>query len=277
MDADLHTHTTASDGTLTPDKQVQLARDIGLMAIGITDHDSLNGITEALAAGERYGVEVVPGVELSTDCQGREVHILGYYPEREAPELTGMLDKLREARRSRGKLIVDKLVSLGLQIELERVWEIAGAGAIGRPHIAQALEEKGYVRSIKEAFERYIGSGAPAYVPRFKLSPEDAITLVTRARGIPVLAHPGLVDLDALIPDWVKAGLKGIEVFHTDHNQAQETRYARLAENLGLLVTGGSDYHGPGRKTTVGLGDRRVPMDNVTRLKQVKQELNCRY
>lgn len=273
MPADLHCHTTASDGSLTPRQLVELAKQKGLTAVGITDHDTVNGVREAESAGIQLGVEIVPGVELNTDYDGVEVHVLGYYPDLDSPILESTLKELRNARESRIKLIIAKLAAIGLPIKEERVLKIADGGSVGRPHIAQAMQEKGYIKTVKEAFAHYIGPGCPAYVPRFKLTPQQGIEIIRKAKGVAVLAHPGLVDRDELIPHLLKSGLKGMEVYHTDHSKEMEHKYAELAEKLGLIITGGSDFHGPGRKEDIDLGDRLAPESSIKELKRVKEEM----
>ncbi len=271
MAADLHCHTTASDGTLSPTQLVQMAVAKGLQAVGITDHDTVSGLKEGMEAGKRFGLELVPGLELNTDFCGTEVHILGYYPDLESEVLHQVLSNLQKARCARISLIVSKLRGLGLNISEDRVREISGNGAVGRPHIAQALEEKGYVTNIKEAFDRYIGPGGPAYVTRYKLAPDEGIKIICRAKGIPVLAHPGLIGRDEIIPELIGVGLAGIEVKHSKHSNTDEQRYTFFAQKYGLLITGGSDYHGPKRKLGVELGCRQVSMECVRLLKQRKK------
>lgn len=271
--ADLHCHTTASDGTLTPAELVRLASEIGLAAVGVTDHDSVDGIAAAQAEGRRLGVEVIPGLELNTDYEGSEIHILGYYMNLGSRQLQLGLANLRDARNLRVKLIVEKLAQIGLKVDLCRIMEIASDGAVGRPHVAQAMIEKGYVSSIKQAFDQYIGTGCPAYVSRYKLTPQQGIGLIRQANGVAVLAHPGLVRRDDLIKCFIDAGLNGIEVYHTSHTPAYEKRYAELAERLGLLLTGGSDFHGPGRKEGISLGDRTVSLETVRKLTKLHEEM----
>ncbi len=273
MTADLHCHTTASDGTLAPAQLVRLAKDLGLKALGITDHDTVNGIEEAVDAGERLGIEIIPGLELNTDFEGVEVHILGYYPDLEAPALQEVLARMRDARRSRVRAMLEKLNGLGLAVREERVLEIAGQGSVGRPHVAQALREQGYVKDIMDAFARYIGPGRPAYVSRYKLTPEQGVGLIGAAGGIAVLAHPGSVARDEIIPRLLQTGLKGIEVFHTSHSKDMERKYSEMARTLGLVMTGGSDFHGPGRKDGIQVGDRTVPLTVVQELKQLKEQM----
>lgn len=273
MRADLHCHTTASDGTLSPAQLVRLAKDKGLKAVGITDHDTVNGVPEALEAGGHLGIEIVPGLELNTDFEGVEVHILGYYPDMQAQALQEALARMRDARLSRVRAMLEKLTQLGLEVREERVLEIAGEGSVGRPHVAQALQEQGYAKDTGDAFDRYIGPGRPAYVSRYKLTPEQGVGLITAAGGIAVLAHPGLVGRDEIIPRLLQTGLKGIEVFHTNHNPAMEGKYAGMACQLGLIMTGGSDYHGPGRKEGIHLGDRTVPLTVIRELRELKEKM----
>ena len=268
IEADLHCHTTASDGLLTPSEVVELARRVGLKAVGITDHDTLRGWTEAEIAGQKWGVEVLRGIELNTDWQGTEVHILGYELDAESPNLIKRLDFLRQAREARMTEIVERLRALNIPIGVEDVRRFASGESVGRPHVAQALIALGYARSVKDAFEKYIGQGAPAYVPRYKLSPEEGIALVCEASGVAVLAHPGVHDLQRGIPGWVECGLRGIEVSHSEHSPEDELYYRRLAEEYNLIITGGSDFHGEKRKPGVNLGGWGVSMEVVRQIKE---------
>lgn len=253
-EADLHCHTSASDGLLTPWELVKSAAEKGLKAVGITDHDTLSGWQEADLAGKHFGIDIVKGVELNTDWGGVEVHILGYEMHFKATILEDKLSELREARFKRVYTIVEKLQDLGLPIRKAEVEKITKGESVGRPHIAQVLVNKGVVRSIREAFDYYIGAGAPAYVPRYKITPEEGIDLVRKAGGVAVLAHPGIYGLDKGIAQWVNAGLQGIEVSHSEHTLEDEKRYRELANEYGLLMTGGSDFHGEERKPGVYLG-----------------------
>ncbi len=273
MTADLHCHTTASDGTAAPAQLVRQAKDFGLKALGITDHDTVSGVQEALDEGKRLGIEIVPGLELNTDFEGVELHVLGYYPDLEAPALHEALARMRDARLSRLRAMLEKLAGLGIDIRVERVLQIAGEGSVGRPHVAQALQELGYAKDIRDAFDRYLGPGRPAYVSRYKLTPEQGIELVASVRGIAVLAHPGSAGRDELIPRLVQTGLRGIEVYHTNHDKEMERKYAGIAEEMGLIMTGGSDYHGPGRKEGIRLGDRTVSLTVVQELKELKEKM----
>lgn len=271
IEADLHTHSTASDGADTPAQIVEKAAAMGLKAVGITDHDAVDGLAEALKRGKEIGIEVVPGVEINTDYEGQEVHILGYYIDFQHPSLLATLEDMRRFRRQRIETMVGKLRALGLDIHIDEVKEVAGEAAMGRPHLARVMMEKGYVSSVTEAFERYIGLGRPAYVPRTHLTPFAAVEIVRKAGGIPVLAHPGLVGRDEIIPRLISVGLMGLEVWHSDHTAEDASRYLALAEKLDLLVTGGSDYHGGEVKPDIPLGGWGVSYSRVLALKEAKR------
>jgi predicted metal-dependent phosphoesterase TrpH len=246
--ADFHTHTNASDGRLSPAELVRLAVSRGLSILAITDHDSTEGVAEALtAAAEHPGLTLVPGIEMSTDIPGDEIHVLGYFLDYEDPEFQGTLTRLRDARRDRGRMMVEKLHAMGIDIPWKRVEELAGDGSVGRPHVAQALVEFKRVSSFQEAFDRYIGRNGPAYVERAKLTPEEAIKILAEAGALPVLAHPAsLSNLDALIVQLKAVGMAGIEVYYQDYDQNTRARLAAATERHGLLKTGGSDFHGIG-------------------------------
>jgi len=250
---DLHLHTTCSDGVNTPEEVVAFARQARLAAIAVTDHDTLDGLPAAAAAAEAAAIDFIPGVELSASDHQADVHILGYYLDTATPGLAEELRILRDGRQSRGERILDLLAHLGVPLHLERVVAIAAGAPLGRPHIGAAMIEAGYVETMDEAFERYIGYHAPAYVPKRTLDPAGAIDLVKRAGGVPVLAHPGSLRRDDLIPALVAHGLVGIEVWHPKHDAQRVRTYMAAAETFGLLVTGGSDFHGAGRgESTVG-------------------------
>ena len=251
---DLHCHTTASDGTFTPGALVEEARRRGLLAIAVTDHDSVAGIDEAAAKGAAVGVEVVPGLELSTDVDDGEVHILGYLIDREDRDLRDLLESQRQSRLQRVRKMLDRLSDLGVQLSMDEVRRFSDGGTLGRPHVAQALIWAGQVGSWDEAFSRYIGRHAPAYVRRSKLSPHDAVRAIRAAGGVPVLAHPGLSGHDDMIHSLVEAGLAGIEAIYPDHSEEQRTRYAGLARQYGLIVTAGSDCHGPKSSSGTRIG-----------------------
>lgn len=270
-EADLHCHTTASDGLFTPWELIQAASALGLKAVGLTDHDTVSGWSEGLKAGAEFGVDILRGIELNTEWEGIEVHILGYEPDPESSQLQNKLLELREARAERMLKILNRLRDLKIDITVEEIRRIARGESVGRPHVAQALLQRGYVKTIKEAFDRYIGLGAPAYVPRFKLTPEEAIQLIRKAGGIAVLAHPGIHQLGKLIPTWVKAGLQGIEVSHSEHTLEDERNYCALAEQFHLIKTGGSDFHGEERKPGVKLGGWGVSYEVVDQIRRLAE------
>lgn len=267
---DLHTHSTASDGLYAPAELVRLAREAGLRRIGLVDHDTTNGVEEAQAAGDQLGVTVIPGIELNTElAQGRgEAHMLGYYIQSEQPAFQRSLAILRDSRERRGERMVDRLRAQGLNVTWERVRELAG-GAVGRPHLARALMEQGYASSVGDAFDKYLNPGKPAYVPRFKLTPEDAIKLIKSARGVAVLAHPAHIpNLETtVLPRLVIAGLQGLECYYGDYDEATVSHLLDLADQYGLIPTGGSDYHGPNMHPTP-LGGRYVPEEAAERLRR---------
>ena len=265
---DLHCHTTASDGTFTPRELVEEARRRGLAAIAVTDHDSITGIDEATAKGAEVGVEIVPGLELSTDVDDGEVHILGYFIDLEDEDLLDLLESQRESRLQRVRKMLDRLRDMGVHLGMDEVQRFSDGGPLGRPHVAQALIRAGQVGSWDEAFSRYIGRHAPAYVRRSRLSPHDAVRAILAAGGVPVLAHPGLSGHDDMIPSLVDAGLAGIEAVYPDHGEEQRMRYARLAGGYGLIVTGGSDCHGPSSSSGVRLGLATVDYDAVRQLRE---------
>ena len=271
MPIDLHIHTTASDGSWTPKEVVEQAKKLGLTAIAITDHDTMDGVERAIQRGAELGVEVIPGVELNTDYDDHEVHVLGYYLDFTNPSLQKELAELRDARVNRMRLMVEKLATVGVQISYDRVREIAGEGAIGRPHLARAIMEAGYASEWEEIFQKLIGRGCPAYVPRTKLTPTDAVKLILEVGGVPVLAHPGLNDLDEIIPDLIKAGLQGMEIYHYDHTDADIEHYEEMAQQYGLFFTGGSDCHGPGVKSGARLGQVMLPDELLRPLKTAEK------
>lgn len=262
--ADLHLHTTASDGRYHPADVVRFAGAKGLAAIAITDHDVTDGVEEAQRAGLRYGVEVMPGVEINTDFGVKEIHILGYCMDLSDPEFQRVIAWLRDGRVERAKQMVTRLVEMGVPISWQRVEEIAGPGAIGRPHIAHALREAGHIQSLQSAFDLYIGVGGPAYVPRERFDAFEAIAAIRAAGGVAVLAHPGKIHDDSVIPPLVEAGLGGMEVCHPDHDEVQTAHYRRMADEMGLVWTGGSDFHGNNESRP--LAGRTVPLSQAAAL-----------
>lgn len=268
MPADLHTHTTASDGTFAPAALVRRAHAAGITCLAVTDHDTFAGLPEAEAEAGRLGLTFVPGVELSTDATGREVHILGYFCRADGGPLVDLLAEMRSARLHRIEEIVARLRAAGAPVTLEQVMSIARGGAAGRAHVARALVEMGCAASTPDAFERYLLPGRPGYVPRRKLHPVDAVRSVVEAGGVAVLAHPGLIGDDGVIPDLIAAGLRGIEARYPAHTPDQVRDYQALADRLGLIATGGSDFHGVGERWG-DLGSVTVPDDVGARLAEV--------
>jgi 3',5'-nucleoside bisphosphate phosphatase len=243
---DLHTHTIASDGTLSPRELVQVAVRHGVTVLGITDHDSTEGLAEAMVEAARHPpLAIVPGLEINCDVEGAEIHVLGYFIEYEAPWFQEFLREQRAERVARVHRIAERLTELGLPIEAAEVFAIVGEGSPGRPHVAQVMVKRGYVKSVREAFDKYLKANGPANVPRRRLSPVEAVRVIRRAGGVPVFAHPGLADRDQLIPELIAAGLLGIEAHYAEHSSAQTTDYLELCRRHDLVATGGSDYHGP--------------------------------
>jgi predicted metal-dependent phosphoesterase TrpH len=265
---DLHLHSTASDGRLTPEEVVDKAAALGLEVIALTDHDSIEGIKPALKTVKKYpGMTLIPGVEISTDLSDGEAHILGYFIDYTDPDFEKELEKFRDSRTGRGRKMVDKLAALGIDISWPRVQEIAGDGAIGRPHIARAMLEKGYVKTFEEAFEKYIDHGGPAYVEREKMTPQEAVALIVRAKGLPVLAHPFTVkDPEAMVGQLLPAGLAGIETYYKDYTPEQMENLLQLAEKYKLIATGGTDYHALNNAGEVMMGGVEVPMEAAEKL-----------
>ena len=266
---DLHTHSTASDGIYSPTELLHRAKDIGLRVVALTDHDSTDGLLEAAQVASRLDIELIPGIEINTDVAGGEVHVLGYFPEYERPAFQAVLKVLRDARERRGQRMVELLNEQGIAVSWERVREIA-QGSVGRPHVAKALLEAGYVKTIGEAFDTYIGKGCYAYVPRYRLTPVDAVHLIVSANGLPVIAHPvelpGLAELRNWLPELCEAGMAGLETYYGPYTTEEEQALRALADEFHLIPTGGTDFHGPGIHPTP-LGGRHVPPEAVERLK----------
>jgi len=279
---DLHIHTTASDGSLTVREIFQLARKLKLAAIAITDHDTLAGTIEALNHGIPDGLGFLTGVEISTQAPKEmpvsgSLHILGYGVRLNDPDLNEILTKLRESRADRNPAILDHLAQIGIDISYSQLVNTFKDAQLGRPHIAQLLVEKGYAASINEAFDRYLANGTPGYVEKYRIDCRQAIGAVRRAGGVPVLAHPVLLNLsdaqlEALVSMLVQSGLKGIEAHFPEHNRLQTDFYQALAYRYGLIVTGGTDFHGavtPDIQMGIGTGDLRVPYstyENINRI-----------
>lgn len=270
---DLHTHTNASDGEHSPEELIALARDRNIAVLALTDHDTTAGIERALAAAEEAGdIELIPGVELSTDVPGHEIHVLGYYVDWRDPDFQVMINRFRDGRVGRAELIVKKLADLGAPISFTRVQEIAGDGAIGRPHVAQALVEAGHVPDIKAAFDRYLANDKPAYVEHYSLPPSEAVKLILSANGVPVLAHPR--GIESYVPQLVKAGLIGLECYYPEYDDNVRSGLVSLAKQFGLIATGGSDFHGLHKMGHMsGLGEVNVPSQVVGKLRSAKKKL----
>jgi len=277
---DLHLHTTASDGVLSPSRIVRYAKGKGLKAIAITDHDTIDGNAEALDEGAKLGIEVIPGVEISVQFDLGSMHILGFFIDIGNQGLNESLSLLQETRAGRNPKMVQKLRELGLEISYDEVLHASGGGQVGRPHFAQVLVKKGYVNTVQEAFDRYLRKGAPAYVDKFRFDPKEAMELIREAGGIPVLAHPFTLhipsphQLNALLAELVQLGLMGIEISYPEHTKDQISLYKGLAEKHGLLVTGGSDYHGiEADKVEIGIGSRDMRL-SYTMVEAMKEALD---
>ncbi len=284
---DLHIHSTASDGTLSPSEILVLAQNLNLKAIAITDHDTIDGSKEAIALGIPPSVQFLTGIEISASphpsfpCSD-SFHILGYSIRLDDPVLNKTLDVLQQSRKNRNPKIIKRLNSLGIDLTLKEVIDEAGECQLGRPHIAQLMLKKGYVKSIIEAFNKYLARGKPAYVDKYRIDCERAIGIILGAGGIPVLAHPFLLKLknDALLEDLIlslkEMGLMGIEVYYSEHSADQTATYADIANRHGLLMTGGSDFHGsikPEIKMGYGKGNLFVPYELYEKLVNSRQEM----
>ena len=265
---DLHLHTTASDGTRTPTELVRLLASTTLRLVAVTDHDSLEGIAEAKRELANHSqLTLIPGIEMSSDDGESEVHVLGYHLDETDPALYEVLSAFRKNREGRGELMVARLNELGFDITWDRVVEIAQGGAIARPHVARALMEKGYVSDMREAFDKYISRGGPAYVEREKMTPEEAVALIRRFGGVPVLAHPTFTkDPQALVASLAAKGLAGMEVYYKNYSADTVAELKALADRHNLLALGGSDYHASGESDEVAPGLVGPPDENGQRL-----------
>lgn len=268
--ADLHLHTLFSDGTYTPEKLISESARIGLSAIAVVDHDTIDGVGLVQEIAEPKGIEVLSGIELSAEYDGLEIHILGYLVDYKNRVLIEKLAVLRKNRIERAYKIIDKLKDMGIKLEPERVFDLARQGTVGRLHIARAMLEAGLISSTAEAFQKYIGDKCPAYVCNFKFSPDEAIKLIKGVGGIPVLAHPYSLNRDDLMPKFVDCGLMGLEVYYPEHTQGRVNFYLQLAEKYNLLVTGGSDCHGDA-KPEIKIGSIKIPYELVEKLKETQR------
>ena len=272
---DLHLHTTHSDGSFTPTEVIDLAHKAGVTALAITDHDITTGILEATLAGQEHGIDVIPGIEISSIIGTSELHILGYFLDYQDARLNERLARLRDSRHRRNPKIIERLQAAGIAITYEEVRALAGTDSVGRPHIARVLMEKGVVASAKEAFDLWLADGRPAYVPRELPTPSAAMQWIREAKGLPVLAHPTWVKpTDGTLTDLVRQlkadGLDGVEVHYSTHTPRQTREYLALAKQLDLLVTGGSDFHGltkPDIDVGIGKGTLHVPGSLLDKLR----------
>ena len=272
---DLHLHTLASDGRLSPTELVKLTVRQGLNTVAITDHDTTEGLAEAFEAAKDFpGLRIIPGIELSADVPGDEVHVLGYFINPDDSELQSELQRFRAGRVDRAKTMVEKLAQLGIHVEWERVQHFAGDGAVGRPHIAMALVEAGYCQEPKDAFPEYLGRNGLAYVERVKLTPEEAVGMIRRAGGAAVLAHPAYMnDMEAGIANLSGIGLSGMEVHYAKYHDDTIRQLGRIARQYQLIPCGGSDYHGMGNSDECLPGENGPPLDSVEKLEAAAEAI----
>jgi len=272
---DLHIHSSFSDGSFTPEQIVEEASRVGLSAISITDHDNIDAILPAIEAGRKSGVEIVPGVELSVEpesSEDEEIHILGYYINWQDENFQEKLRNFREARRKRAHEILEKLSHLGIKIDPQHLFEVAGKGSVGRMHIAKLLKEEGFVNYIRESFDLYLAYGKPAYVPKVRLPSQEAINLISRIGGVSVIAHPLYGgNSREIIQKLKRFGLEGIEVYYTNHSADDIKRFQTWAKEFGLLITGGSDCHGGAIDEEVAIGNLGVTYDILEDLKNYRK------
>ena len=268
---DLHLHTTKSDGLRSPSEVLELVRDRGLSAFAITDHDTIDGFLAVRGMLENGDPELVPGVELSCTRPGGDLHILAYFFDPECAQLKDALQHFRETRNQRGRLMVQKLNDMDIDLSFDTVEECANGAPVGRPHVADALCKIGVVDDFDMAFRKYIGDKAPAYVPKSNVRPRDAIDLIHQAGGLAVLAHPMVARVFLMLEELVDYGLDGVEAFHPDHRRSESDRLVSMADRYHLLVTGGSDFHG--REKKLGLiGSEPVTADHLLKLKQAAKQ-----
>ena len=266
--ADLHIHTHFSDSTSSPKEVIEQAHKKGLNCIAITDHDTVDGIKPTMEAAKKYEIEVLPGVELSSEANGKDIHVLGYLFDIDNTFLLNQLDIMQNTRIERMKKIIFKLDALGIKnIALEEVCALAQSKSVGRPHIATILVKRGVVRTIKDAFDKYLAEGAAAYVPKHKITPGEAIKMIKGAGGVAVLAHPHITQVDELIPSLVREGLDGLEVYYPNTFESSLKFYENLAKKYNVLATGGSDAHGEAKKNTY-VGKIKIPYELVEQLKK---------
>lgn len=260
---DLHIHSTASDGVLSPSEVVCVALEQGLSVIALTDHDTLGGVAEAQSAAEATDLEVIAGVEINAAGNGAALHILGFYIDPLDAFLNERLCVMRDSRLDRARRMIERLGEMGMAVDWDRVQALAGGEIVGRPHIARAMLERGYVASIREAFERFIGPTGPAHIPRLRLTPEETIEMILQAKGVPVLAHPAHSGpaVTARIPELVTYGLCGLEVYYPHHSPEDVMMLQEICRRHGLLATGGTDFHEPDSEEGAPLGSIHVPLE----------------
>jgi len=271
--ADLHVHTFYSDSTFSPEEVVSCAKERGLSAIAICDHDTVDGIDPCMALGAVAGVEIIPGIEMSVEKDDAEIHMLGYFLDWKQDWLRNKLKEIQDSRVERIFVMIEKLNGMGVKVDAEEVFKIAvNKGSVGRLHLAKAMVSSGAVKKLREAFDKYIGFAKPCYVPYTKLTPKETIDLILRAGGVPVIAHPNLIGNDDYIGEFALHGLRGLEVYHTDHKPHISKKYEAIAKERGLIMTGGSDCHGMG-KGRILMGTVRVPYEVVEELKREAEKI----
>jgi predicted metal-dependent phosphoesterase TrpH len=265
---DLHIHSNVSDGRFSPEEVVRKAATLGLTVIALADHDSVDGVAPALTSAQSFPhLKVIPNVEISTDTTAGEVHILGYFIDYTDEGLKENLERFRNSRQMRARKMVARLKELGIHLDWQRVQGIAGTGSIGRPHVAQAMLEKGYIATFRDAFDKYIGYGGPAYVEREKMTPEEAVSLIVQAKGLPALAHPFTIDTpEAMIINLKPAGLTCVEAYYNNYSEQQRKILVSMANKHSLIATGGSDYHGLDYNDETMMGEAGVPDEAVEQL-----------
>lgn len=279
IDYDMHIHTVASDGVLTPEEVFEIAKQKGLKGLSITDHDTVKALEICESLAVTYNLDFIPGIELSTEYKGQEIHILGYYVDYENEEFKTILNNFQTERVDRIHKMLKRVNELGFKVTFEDIIEEAGNEALnssfGRPHLARVLIKKGYFKSMNEVFDNLLGNGKPGCVERFKYDTLEGIKMIATFGGIPIIAHPGLLKmeyskLELLIGSFVEVGLKGIEVYHTDHPEEISYMLTKIANKYRILKTGGSDYHGPSPARQLSIGAKGVTQFDVEKLKQAK-------
>jgi predicted metal-dependent phosphoesterase TrpH len=266
MFADLHLHTNFSDGTYTPEELTAQGKRLGFHALALSDHDTVEGCARMKVACDASGIEFIPAAELTAELDGHELHLLGYFLDTTDARLLVELARFQDVRQSRIREMVAAIQKLGVPLNEETVFEVANCRAPGRPHVARALVKAGLCKSLDEAFERFLKNGKPAWVPKFKMSATQAIDLIHGAGGLAVMAHPGLNHCDELISTLAECGMDGLECYHTKHPWAQAAHYEKMAEQLGLLITGGSDCHGLSKGRPL-IGGIKLPYQHVEKMK----------